>query len=79
MNILQRSSSSLSYFDIRLYSADRDVIIIRGNPDESAGIVLKGAVVFSLMDSFTVKRISLRLYGVVRMKYEYLYLTCQAA
>ncbi|KAK9474838.1 uncharacterized protein V1510DRAFT_410802 [Dipodascopsis tothii] len=70
MNILQRSSSSLSFFDIRLYSADRDVVIVRGNPDESAGVVLKGAVVFSVMESVSIKKISLRLYGVVRLNWQ---------
>ncbi|KAK9314620.1 hypothetical protein V1522DRAFT_408605 [Lipomyces starkeyi] len=70
MNILQRSSSSLSLFDIRLYSADHDVIIVRGTPDESAGVLLKGAVVLSLLESVSVKRISLRLYGTIRMNWQ---------
>ncbi|KAK9389932.1 hypothetical protein V1515DRAFT_628730 [Lipomyces mesembrius] len=70
MNILQRSSSSLSLFDIRLYSADRDVIIVRGTPDESAGVSLKGAVVLSLLESVSVKRISLRLYSTIRMHWQ---------
>ncbi|KAK9450245.1 uncharacterized protein V1518DRAFT_413339 [Limtongia smithiae] len=70
MNILQRTSSSLSFFDIRLYSADRDVIVLRGTPDESAGLVLKGAVVISLIESVSVKKISLRLYGTVRMNWQ---------
>ncbi|KAK9479640.1 hypothetical protein V1514DRAFT_291267 [Lipomyces japonicus] len=70
MNILQRSSSSLSLFDIRLYSADHDVIIVRGNPDESAGVVLKGAVILSLLEALSVKRISLRLYGTVRLNWQ---------
>ncbi|KAK9240685.1 hypothetical protein V1525DRAFT_369840 [Lipomyces kononenkoae] len=70
MNILQRSSSSLSLFDIRLYSADHDVIVVRGTPDESAGVLLKGAVVLSLIESVSVKRISLRLYGTIRMNWQ---------
>ncbi|KAK9456673.1 hypothetical protein V1511DRAFT_219230 [Dipodascopsis uninucleata] len=70
MNILQRTSSSVSYFDIRLQSADHDVIILRGTPDESSGILLKGTVVLSLLESVSVKRISLRLYGSIRMNWQ---------
>ncbi|KAK9468916.1 hypothetical protein V1512DRAFT_258203 [Lipomyces arxii] len=70
MSFLQRTSSSLSFFDIRLYSADHDVIIVRGTPDESAGVLVKGAVVLSFLESVSVKRISLRLYGTVRMNWQ---------
>ncbi|KAK9460539.1 uncharacterized protein V1516DRAFT_676988 [Lipomyces oligophaga] len=70
MNILQRSSSSLSLFDIRLYSAEHDVIVVRGTPEESAGVLVKGAIVLSFMESVSVKRISLRLYGTVRMNWQ---------
>jgi len=60
----------ISYYDIRLDSPYKDLILIQGTPLESTPISLSGKLIFSLNEDTEVKRIRLRLTG--RFKLEFL-------
>lgn len=67
MNLLRQSHVSL--FDIRLSATDRDVIVLRGAPDEAAPVLLAGKVVLSISEPLTIKRIRLKLVGRLRVSW----------
>ncbi|SMN18681.1 similar to Saccharomyces cerevisiae YGR068C ART5 Protein proposed to regulate the endocytosis of plasma membrane proteins by recruiting the ubiquitin ligase Rsp5p to its target in the plasma membrane [Maudiozyma saulgeensis] len=60
----------ISYYDIRVDSPYKDLILIQGTPLESTPISLSGKLIFSLNEDTEVKRIKLRLTG--RFKLEFL-------
>lgn len=58
------------YFDIRVDSPYKDLVLIQGSPLESNPVPLSGRLVFSLSQDIVVKRISLKLVG--RFKLDFL-------
>lgn len=60
---------TLSYYDIRLDSLYKDIIVIQGTPLESAPVSLSGTVLFSLNEDVSVKRIRLRLTGNFKLEF----------
>lgn len=57
-----------SLFDIRLTGVDHDVIVLKGDPGLAASALMSGKVVLSVLDSLTVKKLTLRLYATMRIK-----------
>lgn len=55
------SSSQPIYFDVRIKSPYKNIVLIQGSPLESAPIPLHGHLVFSLPEHLTIKKISLKL------------------
>ena len=66
----QKEREKISYFDIRINSPYKDIILIQGSPLELSSIPLSGNLVISVRSDIVVKRISLRLVG--RFKLEFL-------
>lgn len=62
-------SKSTSLFDIRLKNLDHDVLVLKGNENDAASAFLNGNILLSVSEPITVKKITLRLYGTVRLKY----------
>lgn len=60
---------TLSYYDIRLDSLYKDIIVIQGTPLEAAPVSLSGTVLFSLNEDVSVKRIRLRLTGNFKLEF----------
>ncbi|ODV89187.1 hypothetical protein CANCADRAFT_11378, partial [Tortispora caseinolytica NRRL Y-17796] len=48
---------------------DRDVVVLRGSPTESAGYHLNGRLRLVTSESCSVRRITLRMYGTVRINW----------
>jgi hypothetical protein len=71
MNILrsQAHTGTVPLFEIRLDSAIRDVIVLRGSPGECPGTTLTGVVVLSLHDPVQARSITLTLKGKSRARY----------
>lgn len=67
--VLLRSHNVVSLFDIRLNSVEKDVIVLRGFPEDAASVLLSGMVVLSVADRLSVKRITLKLYGSCRLNW----------
>lgn len=70
MGIQSRRKERISYFDIRINSPYKDIILIQGSPLELSSIPLSGNLVISVKNEIVVKKISLRLVG--RFKLEFL-------
>lgn len=66
----QKERERISYFDIRINSPYKDIILIQGSPLELSSIPLSGNLVISVKNEIVVKKISLRLVG--RFKLEFL-------
>ncbi|GEQ66849.1 hypothetical protein JCM33374_g512 [Metschnikowia sp. JCM 33374] len=63
------SNKSASLFDIRLKNMDHDVIVLKGSEHNAASAFVSGKIVFSVSEPITVKRITLKLYGTLRLKW----------
>lgn len=63
------SSSQPIYFDVRIKSPYKNIVLIQGSPLESAPIPLHGHLVFSLPEHLTIKRISLKLTGNFKLEF----------
>ncbi|KAF8537349.1 hypothetical protein BDD12DRAFT_229906 [Trichophaea hybrida] len=67
MPFIQRGPThDIPYLDIRL---DDDVVVLRGNVDESSGALLKGHIALCVHDPVTIKSITLVLQGVKRLQW----------
>lgn len=62
------SSKQASLFDIRLKN-DHDVLVLKGSAVDAASALLSGNIVLSVNEPLTVRKISLRLYGTIRLNY----------
>lgn len=56
-----------SLFDIRLKNLDRDVLVLKGNHQDAASVLLSGKIAISVNEPLTIKKLSLRLYATMRM------------
>ncbi|SCU78065.1 LAMI_0A03290g1_1 [Lachancea mirantina] len=66
---LSSSSSQPVYFDIRLKSPYKNMILIQGTPLEAAPIPLSGHLVFSIPEHLNAKKISLKLSGTFKLEF----------
>lgn len=69
------SSKTTSLFDIRLKNLDHDVLVLKGNEQDAASVLLIGKLVFSLNESIQVKRLTLRLYATLGLEWTEQYQT----
>lgn len=65
----KQSSKLTSLFDIRLKNLDHDVLVLKGSEDFAGSTFLNGNILLSVTEPITVKKISLRLYGTLRLRY----------
>lgn len=63
------SSSSVKYFDVRVKSTYKNLIIVRGSQYDSPSIMLTGDLVFSLSEEMAFKKIGLRLVGRYKLDF----------
>ncbi|QPG73522.1 hypothetical protein FOA43_000833 [Brettanomyces nanus] len=57
-------------FDVRLSCADRDILILKGPPEEAPPVLLAGVVVLSVTEPINVKKLSLQLYATLNMHWD---------
>lgn len=62
------TSKQTSLFDIRLKN-DHDVMVLKGSQHDAASALLSGNIVLSVNEPLTIKKMSLRLYGTIRLNY----------
>ncbi|KAM9890514.1 hypothetical protein OXX79_011373, partial [Metschnikowia pulcherrima] len=62
------TSKSTSLFEIRLKNMDHDVIMLKGSEHNAASAFISGKIVLSVTEPITVKKISLKLYGTLRLR-----------
>lgn len=66
----QKTQSRLTaLFDIRLKNTTHDVLLLKGSEHNAASTFVNGKILLSVNEPISVKKISLRLYGTVRLKY----------
>lgn len=63
------STPIISYYDIRLDSPYKDLILIQGTPLETVPITLSGKLIFSINEDVSVKRIKMRLAGNFKLEF----------
>ncbi|KAM9929181.1 hypothetical protein OXX59_001353 [Metschnikowia pulcherrima] len=63
------TSKSTSLFEIRLKNMDHDVIMLKGSEHNAASAFISGKIVLSVTEPITVKKISLKLYGTLRLRW----------
>ncbi|SCV05912.1 LANO_0H17920g1_1 [Lachancea nothofagi CBS 11611] len=66
---LSNSPAQPVYFDIRLKSPYKNVVLIHGTPLEAPPIPISGHLVFSIPESISVKKISLKLVGTFKLEF----------
>ncbi|KAA8915646.1 hypothetical protein TRICI_002227 [Trichomonascus ciferrii] len=54
---------------IRIQSADREVILLRGSPEDASSHLLRGMVSVSVPDPSAVKKVHLKLTGTMKLKW----------
>lgn len=72
MVLLSRNTSSskqTSLFDIRIQGSDHDVLVIKGSAHEAASVLLGGNIVLSVLEPMSIKKLSLKLYATLRLKW----------
>lgn len=73
MGVLGKSSTAshkqTSLFDIRLKGTDHDVLIIKGTPHEAPSVLINGTIVLSVLEPMTVRKLTLKLYATLRLKW----------
>lgn len=57
-----------SLFDIRLKN-DHDVLVLKGSEHDAASALLSGKIALSVNEPLTVKKMTLRLYGTLRLNW----------
>ncbi|SCU98022.1 LAFA_0G14950g1_1 [Lachancea sp. 'fantastica'] len=62
-----KSSKAPALFEIRVKSAEHDVIVVKGAPHEASSVLLAGTVVLSVSEPMQIKKLTLRLYGMLRL------------
>lgn len=65
----QASTKATSLFDIRLKNLDHDVLVLKGPAQDAASALMVGKIVLSLNEPIHVKKISLRLYATLHLKW----------
>lgn len=65
----QKSSKLATLFDIRLKNCNHDVLLLKGSEHNAASTFISGKIVLSVNEPLTLKKITLRLYGTLRLKY----------
>lgn len=56
-------------FEIRLRNLDHGVIILKGNEQTAGSTYIEGRIVLSVTEPIAIKKISLRLFSTLRLKY----------
>lgn len=72
MVLLSRNSSSnkqTSLFDIRIKGTDHDVLVIKGSAHEAPSVLVNGSIVLSVLEPISIKKLSLKLYATLRLKW----------
>lgn len=65
-----KSSSRLTaLFDIRLKNLEHDIIVLKGDEQSAASTYIEGKIVLSVTEPISVKKISLRLFATLRLRY----------
>lgn len=64
-----RHSGTPAYQDVRLHSTHKNVILVKGSPNESDPVAISGQVVFSLLATTCVSSISLNLRGTYNVHF----------
>ena len=54
-------------FEVRVKSAEHDVILVKGAPHEASSVLLSGTVVLSVSEPMHIKKLTLRMYGMLRL------------
>lgn len=79
MVLLGRSSNSGSkqtaLFDIRIKGTDHDVLVIKGSASDANSVLLSGTIVLSVLEPMTIKKLNLKLYATLRLKWTNLFET----
>ncbi|CAI4062822.1 hypothetical protein N7582_002227 [Saccharomyces uvarum] len=65
----QKEREKISYFDIRINSPYKDIVLIQGSPLELSPIPLSGNLAISVKNELVVKKISLRLVGKFKLEF----------
>lgn len=63
---LNRSTALL---DIRLKNLEHDIIVLKGNEHTAASTYIEGKIMLSISEQITLKKISLKLYSTLRLRY----------
>lgn len=58
-----------SLFDIRFKNLEHDVVVIKGSEHDAASSFLSGNILLSVTEPINVKKINLRLYATIRLRY----------
>lgn len=61
--------SAAPLFEIRLNSLERDVLVLKGSPLEAPSALLSGKIVLALNEPLTIKKLSLKLFGDLRVNW----------
>lgn len=56
-------------FDIRMKNLDHDIIVLKGNEQTAGSTYIEGKIVLSVTEPISLKKISLRLFSTLRLRY----------
>ncbi|GMG04075.1 unnamed protein product [[Candida] boidinii] len=62
-------------YDIRINSADKDVILLKGPPAEAPSALLQGSILLSIIEPLSIKKLTLKLTGTLRERWHENYTT----
>lgn len=68
--VKQKPSRLTALFDIRLKNCVHDVLLLKGSEHNAASTFISGNIVLSVNEPIHIKKLSLRLYGILRLRYQ---------
>lgn len=67
---MSKNRKLASLFEIRLKNMEHDVVILKGSEHNAASTFIQGKIVLSITEPISIKKLSLRLYGTLRLQYD---------
>lgn len=64
-----RKSRQTSLFDIRIKSAEQNVIVLKGPEHDASSALLSGVIVLSVLEPISIKKLNLKLYATLRLNW----------
>ncbi|SCU90956.1 LAME_0E10638g1_1 [Lachancea meyersii CBS 8951] len=62
-----KNSKAPALFEIRINSTEHDVIVVKGAPHDASSVLVAGTVVLSVSEPMQIKKLTLRMYGMLRL------------
>lgn len=72
-----KKGRSTALFDIRVHSLDHNVVVIKGTESDANSVLLSGVIVLSVTEPLPIRKLGLKMYATLRLKWVDTYQTAK--